>query len=320
MQLLGPTEFEVHLYLSGNVAAANEEVTVEEFILRRPIPKQYRLMSFAYPRQVQDVLRTADKLGVRINAIIDSGAFTAWSVGKPVQLKDLMDHNDQILRDYGDRHDFIFIALDVIPGERGRYATAEEIHAAVEQSFDNYLVMKQHYPNHYVLPVFHSGEEFSLRDKYLSHTDYICLSMDQGMSERERLEWGKRAAVPGFKYHGLAATGNRMVTEIDWYSVDSSSWVTVGAMGGILWPAEGNRLRTLPISTNSPLRHEAGKHYETVTEAERVEIDRFIRHYGFDPQVLAVNPYQRWKWNSLMWAFTPWRKNVQPPLDLFAGL
>lgn len=316
--MLSMTDFDVHLYLSGNVASGNEEETVEEFILRRPVP-QYRLMSFAYPRQVIDVLDTADRLGIRVNAIIDSGAFTAWSVGKPVRLQDLMDHNDQVLRKWGDRHNFLFIALDVIPGEKGRFATSDEIHAAVEESYDNFLLMQQHFKGHYVLPVFHSGEEFTLRDKYLNLTDYLCLSMDQGMSEGERLEWGKRAADPkGFKYHGLAATGNRMVTEINWYSVDSSSWVTVGAMGGILYPTTDRQLRPLSISTESPQRHEAGKHYTTLTELERAAVDRFLEARGFSAAKLAVSPYQRWKWNSLMWAQTPWRRKVTSAIDLFA--
>lgn len=313
-----PTEFDVKLYLSGNVASGNEEISVEEFILRRPVP-QYRLMSFAYPRQVIDVLETADRLGIRTNCIIDSGAFTAWSVGKPVRLQDLMDHNDEVLRKWGARHNFIFIALDVIPGEKGRFATSDEIHAAVEISYDNFKVMQQHYPQNYVLPVFHSGEEFTLRDKYLALTDYLCLSMDQGMSEGERLEWGKRAAAPGFKYHGLAATGNRMVTEIDWYSVDSSSWITVGSMGGILWPTSDKRLRTLPISTQSPARHDAGKHYSNLSETERRHISRFIESRGFSAEQLSVSPYSRWKWNSLMWAETPWQRKILPPVDLFAG-
>ena len=325
MELLPISSFEVNLYLSGNLGGKSKEKdedgkTIEEFILSRPVKDQFRLMSFAYPKQVLDVLDTADRMNVRTRCIIDSGAFTAWSVGKPVQLKDLMDHNDWLIRTYGDRHELIFIALDVIPGERGRFATSDEIHRAVEISIDNFKTMQQHYPKNYVLPVFHSGEDFSLRDLYLSMTDYICLSMDQGMSEGERLEWAKRAAVPGFKYHGLAATGNRMVTEVDWHSVDSSSWVTVGSMGGILWPQEGNRLRSLSISVESPQRHEVGKHYMTLTEIERKEADRFIEHYGFTAKRLATVPYARWKWNSLMWAITPWRKNPTRAIDLFEGM
>ena len=314
------SEFDVQLYLSGNVASVVEGgSTVEEFILRRPCP-QFRLMSFAYPKQVIDVLETAARENVRANVIIDSGAFTAWTLGKPVQLKNLMDHNDALLQKWGHAHTFHFIALDIIPGEKGRRATSDEIHAAVEQSYDNFLIMHQHYPNNYVLPVFHSGEEFSLRDKYLNHTDYICISMDQGMSEGERLEWGKRATAPrGFKYHGLAATGNRMVTEIDWYSVDSSSWVTVGSMGGILWPTSDNRFRSLSISDKSPNLKEAGKHLQTLSFHERQAAEAKIRYYGFDPEVLARSPYSRWKWNSLMWAVTPWRRNIKPALDLFEG-
>ena len=68
-----------------------------------------------------------------------------------------------------------------------------------------------------------------------------------------------------------------MVTEINWYSVDSSSWVTVGAMGGILYPTTDRQLRPLSISTESPQRYEAGKHYTTLTEMERAAVDRVMR-------------------------------------------
>ena len=306
--------FEVKLYFSGN---AGDEVN--EYILRQPGPV-YRLATFAYPKEAYEFLDLADRLQIPSVMIIDSGAFTAWSVGKQVQLHDLVAYYEGLIRQYGARHQFLFISLDAIPGERGRIATSDEINTAVQTSYSNYLTLHQHFPGYTVLPVFHSGEDFRLRDAYLNLTDYLCLSMDQGMSEHQRLEWAKRAAVPGFKYHGLAATGNNMVTQIPWTSVDSSSWLTVAAMGGVLWPTPDNRFRVMPVSVDSPLRHEAGKHYSTLSDIERQAVAKFFTDRGFDPEVLAVEYTARRKWNVLMWNTTPWRRNIQAPMDLFGGM
>jgi hypothetical protein len=136
------------------------------------------------------------------------------------------------------------------------------------------------------------------------------------MSEKNRLEWGVRAYVPGFYFHGLAATGNNMVTQVPWYSVDSSSWITVGAMGGILWPSNG-RFRVLSLSEDSPNKHVAGHHLTTLKGPERAAVEAYIRSHGYDPDLLATNYTERRKWNVLMWIRPPWIKNIKPKTDLF---
>lgn len=301
--------FDVKLYFSGSV-----DHTVSEHMLAHNV---HRLFTFAYPKEVFEYLDRADQLGMRCNIMMDSGAFTAWSAGKPVTLAELIAYNDKILATYGARHNFVFIALDVIPGERGRFATQSEITAAVEQSKANFVVLQEHYKGQTIMPVYHSGEHVSLRNWYMDRTDYICLSMDQGMSENNRLEWAKRVAVDGYRYHGLAATGNKMATQIGWYSIDSSSWVTVGSMGSILWPI-GEQFRVLAVSENSPARHTAGQHIKTLTPIETELVRAYIVRLGFDPDTLATEYRERWRWNIHQWVNAPWRTRVQKPMDLFS--
>lgn len=302
--------YDVHLYFSGDV---DEEV--ERYLLSGDV---YRLHSYAYPKYAFKYLDLANQMGKRARMIIDSGAFTSWSIGKPVQFADLMAYNDKLLSMYEHQHDFIFISLDVIPGERGRRATSGEIEKAVDQSYQNYLTMKAHYPRHYVLPVYHSGEDVSLRNAYLSLTDYICLSMDQGMTEKNRVEWATRHAIPGFKFHGLAATGNRMATQVDWYSVDSSSWLTVSNMGNLLWPNGKGGFRILSVSKESPSRHDDGGHVETITPQEKEVVVDTIQSLGFDYEAMTQHYKERRKWNAYMWMTAPWRKKVDPPVDLWS--
>lgn len=301
---------DLKLYFSGSV-----DRSVSVFMLEQDV---HRLFTYAYPEEVFDYLRWADGMGKRCRIMMDSGAFTAWNAGRPVVLEELMAYNKKVLAQFGERHDFVFISLDVIPGERGQVPTAEDIASAVDRSYQNFLVMQQEFKGHYVLPVYHSGEDPSLRNAYLQLTDYICLSMNQDWSERDRLQWAKRSAIPGFRYHGLAATGNRMATEVAWYSVDSSSWVTVGSMGNILWPGGDHTFKLLAVSKNSPARHDMGYHVNNLAPIERDRVLQAIADAGFDFERLCVDYRERWRWNVLQWCNPPWRRKLDAPMDLFS--
>lgn len=302
--------FDTKMYFSGTV-----ELEVNKYMIERDV---HRLATFAYPKEATEYLNLANEAGKRVRLIVDSGAFTAWNVGKPVQLRDLIDYNENLVNKYGHQHDLMFISLDVIPGDRGRRPGAEELAKGIEQSYANFKEMQQHFPRNKVLPVYHSGEDVNLRNAYLQLTDYVCLSMDQTMSESHRLEWAKRSVVPGFYFHGLAATGNRMVSQIGWYSVDSSSWITVGAMGGILWPTTKNAFRILSLSEESPARHTANEHLFTLAPAMQEAAKRYILEQGFDWEKLSKNYTERRKWNVHMWCNPPWIKTPVKAMDLFS--
>lgn len=305
-----PPIFDTKLYFSGSVQPA-----VTDHLLQNNV---HRLFTYAYPKEIHEYMHRAAELGITgCRIMMDSGAFTAWNIGKPVQLADLMRYNDEVVTRYGGQHEFVFIALDVIPGERSRPATAEDVANAKHESYENYLKMRDHYGYDKVLPVYHSqDQEPSLRDAYRALAPYVCLSMDQRMPEKSRLEWAMRNAIGDNKYHGLAATGNNMVSLIDWFSVDSSSWVTVAAMGNILWPAEG-RFIVLPISSTSPQRHERGKHLATLNPVEQEAALKLIASLGYSAEEMWTSHIERWKWNVEMWCRPPWKKKPVKPIDLW---
>lgn len=273
----------------------------------------HRLFTFAAPKEVHEYLRHCDQRGLRANIMIDSGAFTAWNIGKPVKLEELLAYDLELLRRYP-QHNFVFIALDVIPGSRGVMPTQVEINAAVDQSYRNFVTMLQALPGQTVLPVYHSGEDRFIRDRYLSHVPYICLSMNQNLSEGQRLQWAREAMVPGYYFHGLAATGNAMLSQVDWFSVDSSGWLMVAAMGCILFPI-GNKLKPLPVSDTAPARKQHGKHIENMHEAPWIR--QYIASRGYDPDKLMTDYAARICWNIDQWNSPPWVKNVVQPQGLF---
>lgn len=271
------------------------------------------LYTFADPNKVHKYLAACDAYGKKARVMIDSGAFTAWNIGKPVRVDDLIAYNRALLQRYP-QHEFLFIALDMIPGERGRTATQDEIHAAVDESYQNFLHMQQSLPGSYVLPVYHSGEERSVRDRYLQHAPYICLSMNQNLMEKHRLKWAREAYVPGFYFHGLAATGNEILNQVDWYSVDSTGFLVDASFGTILIPI-GNTLKPLSLSDVSPLRKTHGKHLTNMNERQFL-LD-YIHSRGYDEKALSEEHTERVCWNIEMWLLAPWKKNIIQPEGLF---
>lgn len=274
----------------------------------------HRLFTHAFPKDVHEYLDYCDERGrTGQNIMVDSGAFSAWNVGKPVQLQELIEYYKDIIVRHP-RHSFVFIALDVIPGERGRVATEPEIAAAVQESVANYKVMHQEFRGHTILPVYHSGEAKSLRNLYLSMTDYIAISANQDLAEGVRYRFMREAFVPGFKFHGLAATGNRMLTGIDWYSVDSSGWLMTAAMGAILLPLKGG-LKPVQVSAQSPSVKQRGKHILTMAEAPWIE--QYIESKGYSLHRLTQDHAARTCWNIDRWNEHPWVKNIAQPESLF---
>lgn len=295
------------MYFSGRMYTPQ----VMTHMLGKRVP---RLLSHAYPHDIDVYLSHALRMGVTgVDMMIDSGAFTSWSLGHPVGLDELIAYDASLMQRFPD-HRFTFIALDVIPGERGRMATQNEIDIAVRKSYDNFLVMRQALPGARILPVYHSGEDKWLRDAYLKLTDYICLSPNQNLSEHQRFQWAQEVIVPGYKFHGLATTGNKMLSYVDWYSVDSSGWLMVAAMGSVLFPV-GGKLKPLSVSNTAPTKKVQGQHIENMNESPWI-IDA-IQRMGYDPQKLATDYNERICFNIDRWNETHWVKTPVQNVGLF---
>lgn len=304
------------MYFSGSFS--NELV---EYLLARDA---CRLVSFAYPREVYQYTDMAATAGKTVDLMVDSGAFTAWNIGKPVQLQELIDQYKRLEDEVAHYCSLTFISLDVIPGERTRHPTKDEVQAGMDESFDNWLRLREEITAGPVLPVYHSGEPQWFRDKFLALTDHMCLSMLQNMAEKARVAWAMEAqagthTVNGkqlpVKWHGLAATGQRIMERVDWHSVDSSGWLVAGSMGKILWDNGDGTMRPLNISKESPTRKARGQHIQNMPER-----DFFfdgIRQRGYDPDELASDYKKRWKWNVDAWIRFQPRKRVTRALSLF---
>lgn len=274
------------IYFSG----AQSSGIIGTELLKRNVPV---LFTHAYPKELHKYLEMADATGIRCDVMVDSGAFTAWNKGKPVTLDQLMDFHKEVLDTYGDKHDFVFIALDIIPGERGRMPTEQDVIEAMRESYDNFLYMQERTPRP-ILPVYHSGEPQEYRDKLLQHTNYICLSMNQNMSEKNRIRWAAEAQVEGVQMHGLAATGRRMVKYVDWHTVDSAGWCKKAGMGIILLPTT-NGYTEVFAAFDSPYKKQRGKHIDNRHDVQYIE--DIMRSQGYEPDDIRNGYESRCIWN-----------------------
>lgn len=171
--------------------------------------------------------------------MLDSGAFTAWNAGGEVTLDEVFDSYARFEEKAGDLFEKIWmINLDKIPGERGRDPTPQEINEALQISDVNYKRLVDRFGER-ILPVFHQGEDMERCFELADLARYICISPRNDLPEKKRADWSLdrhkelRAVHPDIMTHGLATTGNIMLKEVSWTSVDSAAWVLHAGFGKV---------------------------------------------------------------------------------------
>lgn len=151
--------------------------------------------------------------------LIDSGAFTAWRSGEPVDIEAYKQF--ALLRS----QDWIYVNLDVIPQTN---STPAQIAKCAEEGFENFLYLKKHIKN--VLPVYHYGEDIKWLYRYLDYTDYIGLAPDKNTHEavkREFLRMVFKRIGTKYRTHGLGYSSFEGLALFPFYSVDSISFKKV---------------------------------------------------------------------------------------------
>lgn len=171
--------------------------------------------------------------------ITDSGAFSAWNIGKQV---DIRAYADWALAQQAKFPRVVSVNLDVIPGEKGRTSTAQERLDGMKQSLKNADFLRAQGLD--VMEVFHQDEPkeflFDLIER-LPKDAVLGISPRNDMHLKAKVEWEKvvlRAIATKYgkenfpRTHGLAVTSVEMLREFPYYSGDSSTWVNPFRYGG----------------------------------------------------------------------------------------
>ena len=97
-----------------------------------------------------------------------------------------------------------------------------------------------------------------------------------------------KTGIPTHKVHGFGITSLQLILRFPWYSVDSTSWVLTSRFGAIFIPesTKGRYIYNknpfkITFSLKSPFIKEEGKHYSTLTQIEKEEIDRYLELKGY---------------------------------------
>lgn len=202
-----------------------------------------------------------------IPVMIDSGAYSAWRQGVPVDIQEYIRYVKTLLkRGYPQ---IVYVNLDVIGDGEGSYT--------------NWKIMRDAGLD--PLPIYHAGTDEKWLKKYLHHTDHIGLGAIANMSSDKR-KWAldriwmdyllDEKSMPKFKVHAMGVTSFELMARYPWHSIDSTSWLQAGMYGKVFLPKRRNGVWlfneqpiVLAFSSQSPTIKEKGKHIDSVSPIER---------------------------------------------------
>jgi hypothetical protein len=289
LQVLGLKKDEMKYYFSGSFELKYIE---PEHAATVASACKYRLQSChgSYVKTAEAWCDLALPYAADKELMLDSGAYTAWKQGKEVKLHHLMQVYGKMYEKYGSAYRKIwFINLDKIPASPGRNPVQEELDEAIAISDENFAILQKEFGDR-ILPVYHQGESHDRLLAVSKMAHYICLSPRNDLAEKARVEWSKEAhhVIPHNFTHGLAATGNRMMNEVPWGSVDSAYWTYTAAMGSIFVYLDG-KFRVVRISDQHPERKNMGQHFDTLPAVVKEAVAQRILNYGFTIEQTQTN-------------------------------
>jgi hypothetical protein len=226
--------------------------------------------------------------------MLDSGAFTAWNKGHHTSLSEVTQAYDKFTK-VGDPYfeETWMVNLDVIPGEKGRTATLQEMKDAIVTSDENFKRLVDRYGER-VLPVFHQDEPEERLFEIAEMAEYFCISPRNDLHEASRCRWSKSAHMilsdhyPKARTHGLATTGNDMIREVPWHSIDSAAWV-LHAGFGMVDIFEGRKYRNYFVSYEGEKEKTKGIHIDSMVPEKRKRVLEMIESYNFTLKEVQTN-------------------------------
>lgn len=237
-----------------------------------------------------------------VELMLDSGAYGAWTSGKPIKVKDYI----KFVREFEDCL-WGYINLDELPGRFGKPRSEEQVDKAAKASYKNLQIMKD--AGLKPMPVFHRGEKWEHLERLLKDGEtYIGLSPLVDSREAEKKEWldecftllTNRTGVPFVRTHGFGVTNPAWMIRYPWYSVDSTTWVKTGGFGIIPVPPPSKD--GIPDYSRLPMRIHisdivkkkgTGYSFHNMTPMEQKYIEEWFVGHKFNFAELLHSRYER---------------------------
>ena len=250
---------------------------------------------------------------------VDSGAFSAWSKGKIIDVDDYIKYINENTNELE-----LFASVDNIPGELTRTPTHEEVKKSPILSWQNYLYMRERVKEKdKLLPVFHIGEDFKHLQNMLEtkldgkHIPYIALGGTVGLTANVKDNWYntcfkviRQSTNPNVKIHAFGMTSLNILEKYPFTSADSTSWIMTAANGNIYTPYgtvcvskvsqdKPNHITKLPKSVQHNIRKFIEQYGVTVDECMEEYIGRilvninYLQDWAENYEYKGTNKYQK---------------------------
>lgn len=262
----------------------NAELNEVEKAVFDALPNILESYHYVSKQQYVDAMR---QNGAKV--FLDSGAFSAKSLGVDI---DINAYCDYIKRNI----DIIRVEDDVVMA-----SVLDGIGDALK-TWQNQLYMEEQGAK--PLPCFHFGEDERYLEWYVERYPYITIGGMVRTKAEDVMQWLDRiwnrylvdgAGKPKLKVHAFGVTTVSLMERYPWHSVDSSSWVQATAFGAIYTTEYG----PISISSQSPNRHDSGRHFSNFTPIEQQAIVAMLNAKGFDWERLSLTYQSRAGYNAL---------------------
>lgn len=216
------------------------------------------LVSFAFIGSSFIPAKDVDRLCASCSRVVlDSGAFSAWTKGRPIDLDAYLDH----IQAHGARYAWI-AALDEIGDADG--------------SLRNWQTMLDRLPVELaakVVPVFHEGEPLEALDEYVSRSQLVGLGRTLGRKSKPHTFVFYDAcfnAHPSAQFHAFGNGSPETLEPYPFASFDCTTWERDASYGGKHgWPwsaaSKETRMRAY-VEALSTVRHRKAGRQSTLDE------------------------------------------------------
>jgi hypothetical protein len=213
----------------------------------------------------------------QIDMMLDSGAYSAWKLGKPI---DRVRYCDYLL----DNSDWArtIVALDVI--------NPNDPEAAAAASYDNWIYMNGRGIKS--IPVFHARESLDWLDRYLdAGCDYIGISASSLRGGSKADDWyamvwdhlADQSGWPTVKTHAFGEGRERALIRFPWYSADSTSWVYVSQRNAQIHV--GDRMVS---ARNDGASNRSQQNVGTLDDADMAAFHELLANSGVRPDAMEL--------------------------------
>lgn len=237
-----------------------------------------------------------------IKIFVDSGAFSAWTLGTKIDVDDYIDL-------INNNKDYIEVAasVDCIPGvpHSTTVATHEEVVKSCEDTWNNFLYMRSKMDDvNKLLYTFHVGEPWKFLKQALEYEDkhgkltYIALGGLVGKNSKLIYNFIKQATQiikesnnPNVRVHIFGVTNLKTLRSFKITSADSTTWVKGAAYGNLYINGQ-----IVNVSNETKL---SDKNVFNKNLALQEVTLNTIKEYGFELEKLQEDYKERRKFNII---------------------